>query len=219
MSIKGYKGFDKDLKCRRMQYEVGKTYEMDEDPVVCSRGFHFCERIIDVHEYYKLGDSRICEIEAIGKVEKDGNKSSTNKILIIRELSREEIRTLGNVGTDNTGYGNSGDGNSGEFNSCNNSAGVFMTRRISFEAFNKALTEDEYNELISSPGFRICKNFSLCKYRVRTQTGKFGDFRYMGYKSSWRVYWSKLSFADRNYVRQMPHLDKDVFYEITGVKL
>ena len=41
--IIAYKGFDKDFKCRGFQYEVGNTYEMDDDVECCSRGFHACE--------------------------------------------------------------------------------------------------------------------------------------------------------------------------------
>jgi hypothetical protein len=94
-----------------------------------------------------------------------------------------------------------------------------MSRRISYEAFNKFLTEDAFRNLIHSEGYQICQNFNLVKFRVRTRTGKFGDFRYMGYKASWRVFWSRLSFSERRAVRQMPFLDKDVFFEITGIKL
>ncbi len=83
----------------------------------------------------------------------------------------------------NSVYYNSGDYNSGHFNSCNKSAGVFMSKRISYEAFNKTLTEAEYDELLNSKGYRVCQRFSLVRYRVRAKTGKFGDFRYMGYKS------------------------------------
>ena len=35
-----YKGFDKDFKCRGFQYEVGNTYETDDDIACCNRGFH-----------------------------------------------------------------------------------------------------------------------------------------------------------------------------------
>lgn len=41
-TIKTYKGFDKDLRCRGFQYEVGKEYELPpgENPVICEKGFH-----------------------------------------------------------------------------------------------------------------------------------------------------------------------------------
>ena len=96
---------------------------------------------------------------------------------------------------------------------------MFMTKKISYEAFNKAFSEEEYTEITNSEGFRICQNFRLVKFRVRTQTGKFGDYRYMSYKASWKVFWNNLSFAERNEVRKILHIDKTVFEEITGVKL
>jgi hypothetical protein len=30
------------MTCRGFQYELGKTYKMDEDPIICQRGFHAC---------------------------------------------------------------------------------------------------------------------------------------------------------------------------------
>ena len=66
---------------------------------------------------------------------------------------------------------------------------------------------------------RICKDFCLVRYRIRTKTGKFGDFRHMGYKASWRVFWNGLTVAQRLAVRKMPFFDKDAFREITGIRL
>ena len=45
--MRGYKVFKPDWTCRDMQYEVGKSYEMTDEPVICERGFHFCEKLID----------------------------------------------------------------------------------------------------------------------------------------------------------------------------
>ena len=61
--MKAFKGFDKDLKCRGFQYEPGKDYE-EQEAKLCSRGFHACERPLDIFAYYPPGEkSRYCEVE------------------------------------------------------------------------------------------------------------------------------------------------------------
>ena len=62
--MKGYKGFNKDLKCKGgYQYEIGRTETTDEAKL-CKFGFHFCERPLDVFGYFAPADSRYCEIDA-----------------------------------------------------------------------------------------------------------------------------------------------------------
>ena len=62
--MKGYKGFDKDLKCYGgYQYKIGRTETTDEVKL-CETGFHFCERPLDVFRYFAPAHSRYCEIEA-----------------------------------------------------------------------------------------------------------------------------------------------------------
>ena len=56
--MKCYKGFDKDLKCRGFQYEIGKEYEEDAADIC-----HACENPMDVFGYYNPADSRYCEVD------------------------------------------------------------------------------------------------------------------------------------------------------------
>jgi len=85
--MKGYKGFDKDLKCRGFQYEVGKDFE-EKDAVCCKKGFHFCENPLDVFGYYPPADSRYCEVEGDGKLDGDyrDTKVAASKIKIKAEI-------------------------------------------------------------------------------------------------------------------------------------
>ena len=114
----GYKAFDKDLTCRGFQYEVGQTYSMDESPIPCQRGFHFCKSIAETYEYYSMSDNtRICKIEALGEVQtNDDKKYCTNVIKILEEIT-EDWERKGNSNSSNSGYRNSGDCNSGDRNS------------------------------------------------------------------------------------------------------
>lgn len=115
--MKGYKGMDKDMRCRGFQFEVGKTYRIAGEVELCKNGFHFCEKLFDVFQYYEKGEPhRYFEIEASGTIKSDGQKSVAEEIAIIRELEEVEINRAfygyGNGNGYGYGYGDGyGDGN------------------------------------------------------------------------------------------------------------
>ena len=84
--MKCFKGFDKDLKCRDFQYEIGKEYE-EERAEICDTGFHACENPLDVFGYYAPADSRYCEVELDANDQKsDDSKRVGKKISIKAEI-------------------------------------------------------------------------------------------------------------------------------------
>ena len=94
-TIKGYKGFDKDLKCRGFQYEVGKEYSTDK-AVACETGFHYCENPMDVLNFYTPCDdtgnlNRFCEVEGSG----DFDISKSDKICCTHLKVKAEIGLQG----------------------------------------------------------------------------------------------------------------------------
>lgn len=130
------KGFDKDLKCQNMQFEIGKEYKINNTKgtklELCSNTvFHFCDSLQKVHNFYNCSneDNRFCYIEVIGKFIEDDEKCGSDHIKIIRELTNEELKIakgltagntgLFNTGDRNTGYRNTGDRNTGDRNTGN----------------------------------------------------------------------------------------------------
>ena len=90
-TIKAFKGFDKDLKCRGFQYEIGKEYE-EKEAKACHCGFHACEHPLDVFSHYTPNDSRYCEVEQSGEIDKsESEKTCSTKIKIGAELSLKDI--------------------------------------------------------------------------------------------------------------------------------
>jgi len=126
-AVKGYKVFKPDWTCwGGFQYEVGKCYEMDERPVVCERGFHFCEELKDCYKYYRFNsDNKVAEITAYGEIDVDEEerKSCTNKIKIERKIDWNEVLAIVNTGKGCTGLDNNGDFNRGNYNNGNRNAG------------------------------------------------------------------------------------------------
>ena len=85
---KAYKGFDKDLKCRCFQYEVGKEFE-EPQASLCNRGFHACLHPLDVFGYYPpTENNRYCvvEIDDNGERENRDTKVCGTKIKIGAEI-------------------------------------------------------------------------------------------------------------------------------------
>jgi hypothetical protein len=99
--MKGYKGFNNKLQCNPngtpFQYEVGKEYETD-NASLCRKGFHFCENPLDVFTYYAPANSRYCEVEGSGEIEKnDGGdtKVAASKIKIGAEIGLQDLIAAG----------------------------------------------------------------------------------------------------------------------------
>ena len=126
--VKGFKVFNPDWTCnpngKPFQYAVGGTYEEDVKPMVCDRGFHFCEKAADCFNYYQFNpENKVAEVLALGEVDTDGTKSCTNKIQIVREIPWAELLEIVNTGKGCTGLCNSGNRNSGDCNSGNRNSG------------------------------------------------------------------------------------------------
>ncbi|MBO5803568.1 MAG: hypothetical protein J6R25_00605 [Bacteroidales bacterium] len=94
--IRTYKGFDKDLRCRGFQYEVGKDYE-ENNIQLCKKGFHACESPMEVWDHYDMLDSRYCEVEQSGDLQREDNttKICSSRIKIIAELKLSDIIKIG----------------------------------------------------------------------------------------------------------------------------
>ena len=80
-----YKGFEKDLKCRGFQYEVGKEYETDE-AAACKTGFHACEMPLAVLSYYPPTTSRYCLVEQSGEMDVEDGKTASTRLKVCAEI-------------------------------------------------------------------------------------------------------------------------------------
>ena len=85
----GYKMMESDMTCRGFQFKLGKEYSLKGKLVICETGFHFSENPFNCLKYYNNinGNKRLFLVEALGEVITEGNKSVTNKIKILEEIT------------------------------------------------------------------------------------------------------------------------------------
>jgi hypothetical protein len=166
--IKGFKGFDKDLKCspngNSFQYEIGKEYEVEEKPIMCTNtGFHFCENPLDVFAYYPPAGSRYCEVEGDGEIDKgDGDsKVAVSKIKIGLEVGIKELIDAGvkfileKVDWKNSKESNTGDQsaatNTGDRSAATNTGDRSAATNTGYQS---AATNTGYQSAATNTGYR-----------------------------------------------------------------
>ncbi len=100
--MKGFKGFDKDLKCRDLQYKIGEEVVHDGPLSLCNFGLHFCENPLDIFGYYPPASdmgtlNRYAEVEAEDIADKsDGDsKRVCKRLKLVAEVSLQSLIQFG----------------------------------------------------------------------------------------------------------------------------
>ena len=95
--MRGYKVLDENMcavKGNKMQYKLNKEYILDDIICLRYRGYHFCKKIINaIYYYYNIDNIRVFEIDTLdGSIHFDDDLYCSNKIKLVRELSKEELK-------------------------------------------------------------------------------------------------------------------------------
>ena len=213
--MKGWKNLNKNLMCKNFKYEIGKKYTHNGTIQMCNSGFHFHTNPFDLFRFYAfdLDNTLVAEIEAGGNIEHCSNKSVCSEITIIRILSHDQIKSLGNMannlgwgntgyrntGHRNTGYSNTGDSNTGHsntggWNKCNNSNGFFNTKNpIEIMVFNKPCKASIWENAIKPNFIDFNQKWSDCLCHITKQ--------------------------DIEKLKRLPNFDEAVFKKISGYSL
>ena len=170
--MKCFKGFDKDLKCKDFQYEIGKEYT-EEKADICDCGFHACKFPMDVFGYYSPSDSRYCEVdlEANNQLSND-SKRVGKKISVKAEIGiagiikagveyiKEQVNWEDDKATNTGNY--SAATNTGEYSAATNTG------------YHSAATNTGYQSAATNTG----------NYSAATNTGNYSAATNTGYQSA-----------------------------------
>ena len=187
----GYKGFDKDFKCRDMQYEVGKTY-IEKEAKLCKKGLHFCENPLDVFTYYSPNDGKFAEIEAddVSPETGDDSKRVAKKLTVKTEINLFKLVKLGveyiktQIDWDNNKESNTGDysaaTNTGDRSAATNTGDYSAATNTGDRS---AATNTGYRSAATNTGNRSAAT-NTGYYSAATNTGDYSAATNTGYYSA-----------------------------------
>jgi len=126
--VHGFKVFRPDWTCspngNTKQYTCPGKFEEEGELDICGHGMHFCENAADCFNYYDFdSNNKVAEVIAYGTVLKEGDKSCTDKLEIVREIPWDEVLRIVNTGKNCTGRCNTGNRNTGDCNTGNRNTG------------------------------------------------------------------------------------------------
>ena len=137
-----------------------------------------------------------------------------------------------NTGNWNTGDKNTGNWNTGDWNSCNQSTGCFCTEQQPIMFFNKPSTwslEDWYrsearilmNQIPKDVVEWIHEGNMTDEEKEEHPTYKTtgGYLKVLDESECGQIWWDGLSENDRAIIWALPNFDRDIFENITGIKI
>ncbi|WP_207900750.1 DUF7666 domain-containing protein, partial [Anaerospora hongkongensis] len=171
--IKGYKGYDKNLQCRKFQYAIGQEYQ-EEVARACDKGFHFCENPLDVFNYYAPADSRYTEVEGSGSFDRDNadSKVACTHIRIGAEIGLNGLLSAGvKFILDRVDWSTQKESNTGDYSAATNTG----NRSAATNTGNRsAATNTGYQSAATNTG----------DYSAATNTGNRSAATNTGYQSA-----------------------------------
>jgi len=180
-------------------------------------------------------DKSVCSEITIGK------ELNWNEVLNLVNIGKDNTGRLNtgyrNTGDRNTGYRNTGDRNTGDMNTgdmntTNFSAGIFNTKEQLTPIFNGAamvlMSEfkktDNYRALFSSslPLTEWIYESDMTD-EEKEQHPKFyvqeGYLKVRTFHEACEIWWKTMSESNKKLIQEIPGFDKEIFAEVTGIKL
>ncbi|WP_281817806.1 DUF7666 domain-containing protein [Brachyspira pilosicoli] len=220
--ITGYKAFYQDkngLYCqpctngKKYRYKEGEICEIKGELKICKNGIHFCENLKDVFDYYPLVQwVKVYKVEILGDVIKKDNKSCTNKLKILEEVTFEEI--VNNSNGVNCSFG--------VLNCKGVSNALFLTdKKETYSIFGTEVSKIRYKE-VKTEFYNLLKGWRPTFNNLKSLYLKFGsEWKLTPIQNAEEIQkeeaWKDMPIAAIKYVMSLEEFDKDMFFKITSI--